>query len=76
MARLVPPRVTARVPVHPAVIDAYMDGSLLDTLAQRARGEMKALAALEPEEAISPTEIGWTQLRLVEPRSKLSLKTH
>lgn len=37
--------------IHPAVIDAYMDGSLLETLAQRARAEMKGLKALRPEEA-------------------------
>jgi len=37
--------------IHPAVIDAYMDGSLLDTLAQRARVEMKNIKSLRPEEA-------------------------
>jgi DNA topoisomerase-1 len=37
--------------IHPAVLDAYMDGSLLDTLGQRARREMKNLSALSPEEA-------------------------
>jgi DNA topoisomerase-1 len=37
--------------IHPAVIDAYLDGSLLHTLAQRARREMKQVAALRPEEA-------------------------
>lgn len=37
--------------IHPAVIDAYMDGSLLDTLQQRATQEMKKLKALKPEEA-------------------------
>jgi len=37
--------------IHPAVIDAYMDGSLLQTLAQRARHEMQALKNLRPEEA-------------------------
>jgi DNA topoisomerase-1 len=37
--------------IHPAVIDAYMDGSLLATLAQRARREMKRIASLRPEEA-------------------------
>jgi DNA topoisomerase-1 len=37
--------------IHPAVIDAYMDGSLLDTLAQRARHEMRDLKNLRPEEA-------------------------
>ena len=36
--------------IHPAVIEAYMDGSLLDTLAQRAKSEMKNLASMTPEE--------------------------
>ncbi len=37
--------------IHPAVIDAYMDGSLLKTLAQRARQEMQEVRNLRPEEA-------------------------
>ena len=37
--------------IHPAVIDAYMNGSLLSTLAQRARQEMRDVANLHPEEA-------------------------
>ena len=38
--------------VHPAVIHAYLDGSLVRTLARRARAEMKrAKVALPPEEA-------------------------
>ena len=37
--------------IHPAVIDAYMDGSLLETLAQKVRREMNHVSALEPEEA-------------------------
>ncbi|HZE97361.1 MAG TPA: DNA topoisomerase IB [Planctomycetota bacterium] len=36
--------------IHPAVIEAYLDGSLLDTLAQRAKSEMKNLASMTPEE--------------------------
>ncbi len=38
--------------VHPAVINAYLDGSLLDTLRQRVEKEITgALADLPPEEA-------------------------
>ncbi|HEY4328200.1 MAG TPA: DNA topoisomerase IB, partial [Phycisphaerae bacterium] len=37
--------------IHPAVLDAYMDGSLLDTLQQQATRELKNIAALAPEEA-------------------------
>jgi DNA topoisomerase-1 len=38
--------------VHPEVIDAYMDGSLIRTLKQRAEEELsRSLEGLEPEEA-------------------------
>jgi DNA topoisomerase-1 len=38
--------------VHPAVLDAYLDGSLVETLRQRVEGEIKKeLAGLRPEEA-------------------------
>jgi DNA topoisomerase-1 len=36
--------------IHPAVLQAYLDGSLLDTLEQRARTEMKNLHSMTPEE--------------------------
>lgn len=38
--------------IHPAVLDAYLDGSLLETLSRRAEKELtKSLRQLEPEEA-------------------------
>lgn len=38
--------------VHPAVVDAYLDGSMLETLQARAEGAMKrGLGRLAPEEA-------------------------
>ncbi len=37
--------------IHPAVIEAYLDGTLLDTLEQRAEAEMKRLHSMTPEEA-------------------------
>jgi DNA topoisomerase I len=38
--------------IHPAVVDAYMDGTLAQTLAQRARREIsESLSGLSPEEA-------------------------
>jgi len=38
--------------VHPAVINAYLDGSLLETLRQRVEKEIAdSLAELSPEEA-------------------------
>jgi DNA topoisomerase-1 len=52
--------------VHPAVIDAYMDRSLLSVLQQRAEGELRgALSALKPEEA--------TVLALLQERLKRDL---
>jgi DNA topoisomerase I len=37
--------------IHPAVIDSYLDGSMLETLGQRARKLDKSLNKLRPEEA-------------------------
>jgi len=37
--------------IHPAVLDSYMDGSMLETLGQRARKLDKQLGKLRPEEA-------------------------
>jgi DNA topoisomerase I len=37
--------------IHPAVLDSYLDGSLLQTLGQRARKLDKHLGRLRPEEA-------------------------
>jgi DNA topoisomerase-1 len=38
--------------VHPAVIDSYLDGTLAETLAQKAEQELaESLSELEPEEA-------------------------
>jgi DNA topoisomerase-1 len=44
--------VCQRCYIHPAVVNSYMDGSLLQILAQRARREMaESLSTLNPEEA-------------------------
>ena len=37
--------------VHPAIIDAYLDGSMVTTLRQRTEEELKDLDGLSPEEA-------------------------
>ena len=37
--------------IHPAVLDSYMDGTMLDALRQRARNLDKTLGKLLPEEA-------------------------
>ena len=46
------PSVCRKCYVHPAVIDAYMDGSMLETLRQRTEAELtEELTHLAPEEA-------------------------
>ena len=46
------PSVCRKCYVHPAVIDSYLDGSMLETLQQRAEQEMReSLHELRPEEA-------------------------
>ncbi|HEY3232009.1 MAG TPA: DNA topoisomerase IB [Roseiflexaceae bacterium] len=46
------PSVCRKCYIHPAVIDAYMDGSLLESLQQRTEQELtSALPDLPPEEA-------------------------
>jgi DNA topoisomerase I len=54
--------------IHPAIIDAYMDRSLLKTLQRRAEGELRqGLNALKPEEA--------AVLALLQERMKRKLKS-
>lgn len=46
------PTICRKCYVHPAVIESYLDGSMLDALRQRAQKEMQHdLQALRPEEA-------------------------
>jgi DNA topoisomerase-1 len=45
------PSICRKCYVHPAVLDAYLDGSLLDTLEQRAAEELR-----EAEEELGPEE--------------------
>jgi DNA topoisomerase-1 len=46
------PSICRKCYVHPAVLDAYLDGTMLHALRQRAREELvKDLHALRPEEA-------------------------
>jgi DNA topoisomerase-1 len=45
------PAICRKCYVHPAVIDSYLEGSLVETLKQRAERELKELASLDPEEA-------------------------
>ena len=46
------PTVCRKCYIHPAVLDAYLDGSMLEALRQRTDEEMKkSLGHLKPEEA-------------------------
>ena len=45
------PTIARQSYVHPQVIDAYMDGSLRESLKQRAEKKLKKLRGLQPEEA-------------------------
>lgn len=47
--------------VHPDVLDSYLDGTLVDALAERARGAGRGAHALRPEEA---AVLGLLQARL------------
>ncbi len=45
------PSICRKCYVHPAVIDAYLDGTVLEALRSRAEQEMEELHDLRPEEA-------------------------
>ncbi len=44
------PSICRKCYVHPAVIDAYLDGTLLETLRQRVDAELEEDGALDPDE--------------------------
>ena len=61
------PSVCRKCYVHPEIIDAYLDGSMLETLKQRAEQEMtNALDELRPEEA---AVLALLQQRLSRPQA-------
>jgi DNA topoisomerase-1 len=50
--------------IHPAILDSYLDGSLLNTLKERAQKELvESLDELRPEEA---AVLGLLQQRLTQ----------
>jgi DNA topoisomerase-1 len=59
------PTVCRACYVHPDVLDSYLDGSLVEALARRARGVGRGAHALEPEEA---AVLGLLQARLARER--------
>ena len=66
------PSVCKKCYVHPAVIDSYFDGTMIDTLKQRAEGQLKeSHGKLPPEEA---AVLGLLQNRLVKESEPLEKK--
>lgn len=62
------PTICRKCYVHPAVIDAYLDGTMLHALQQRAREELVSdIHSLSPEEA---TVLALLQQRLQTPTEK------
>jgi DNA topoisomerase-1 len=53
--------------VHPAVIDAYLDGSMLKTVSQRAQRTQKAIGKMTAAEA---AVLGLLQRRLAKPTAR------
>jgi DNA topoisomerase-1 len=65
------PSVCRKCYVHPAVLDSYMDGTLLETLQRRAQAEVRALQHMQPEEGLV---LGLLQQRLALEKSGGLLK--
>ncbi len=61
------PAVCRACYVHPDVLDSYLDGTLVDALAERARGAGRGAHALRPEEA---AVLGLLQSRLAREQRK------
>jgi DNA topoisomerase I len=61
------PAVCRACYVHPEVVDSFLDGTLIDTLATRARGAGRGIHALRPEEA---AVLGLLQARLAREQRR------
>ena len=61
------PAVCRACYVHPEVVEAYLDGTLVDALSRRARGAGRGLHALRREEA---AVLGLLQARLARERRR------
>jgi DNA topoisomerase-1 len=65
------PSVCRKCYVHPVILDAYLDGSMIDALQRRAKKEMEeSLAELRPEEAAVMALLQNRLAREGEARSK------
>jgi len=63
------PSVCRACYVHPDVLDAFLDGTMVEALSERARGAGRGAHALRPEEA---AVLGLLQARLARERRRLS----
>ena len=61
------PAVCRACYVHPDILDSYLDGTLVDALAERARGAGRGAHALRPEEA---AVLGLLQSRLAREQRR------
>jgi DNA topoisomerase-1 len=61
------PAVCRACYIHPDVVESYLDGTLIDALATRARGAGRGLHALRPEEA---AVLGLLQARLAREQRR------
>jgi DNA topoisomerase-1 len=59
------PTVCRAAYVHPHLLDAYLDGTMVDALSRRARGAGRGVHALQPKEA---AVLGLLQARLARER--------
>ena len=67
------PSVCRKCYVHPVILDAYLDGSMIDALQRRARQEMEeSLADLRPEEAAVMALLQNRLAREGEARAKMT----
>ena len=62
------PTVCRACYVHPDVLDAYLDGTMVEALSERVRGAGRGFYALRPEEA---AVLGLLQARLARERRRL-----
>ena len=65
------PAVCRACYVHPDVLEAYLDGTLVEALSERARGVGRGAHALRPEEA---AVLGLLQARLARERRRRGLQ--
>src|SRR4051812_6180216 len=66
------PTVCRKCYIHPAVLDCYLDGTLVETIQKRARAELRRLKQMRPEEGLV---LGLLQERLALEKNGKLLRT-